>query len=227
MHQFRYAKDLLRKLNMQQSNPVGTSIKVGLVLEKEIDEELVDPTLYWKIVFVQHKAYLSFSVGLINIFMQEPRQSHLVAKKILRYVQETIDFGVLFPKGEEKAKPALIGYSDSYWCRDKRYIFFYGGAPISLSSTKEHVVALLSCEVEYIVTSKTICQAIWLEALMKDLQVKILGKIKLLIDNKSTINLARHPATHGKNRHIETRFHFLREQVNNEKLRIEHYRTKI
>ncbi|RDX81141.1 hypothetical protein CR513_38214, partial [Mucuna pruriens] len=40
-------------------------------------------------------------------------------------------------------------------------------------------------------------------------------------------HLARHPAAHGRSKHIETRFHFLREQVSNEKLRIEHCRTEI
>ncbi|RDX94324.1 hypothetical protein CR513_23306, partial [Mucuna pruriens] len=102
------------------------------------------------------------NVGLINKFMQEPKQSHLLTtKRILRYVQGTVHFGVLFPKdwyGDKSDRKNIIGY-----------IFFYGGAPISWSSTKEHVVALSSCIVEYIVASETIYQAVWLEILMKDL----------------------------------------------------------
>ncbi|RDX93288.1 hypothetical protein CR513_24475, partial [Mucuna pruriens] len=228
MHQSKYAKDLLRKLNMQQSNPTGTPVEVGHILEKETNEELVDLTHYRKIVgclryLCNTRPNLSFSVGLIHRFMQEPRQSHLLTiKRILRYVQGTIDFGVLFPKGEDEAEPELIEYFDLDWCGDKSdkkksttgYIFFYGGALISWSSTKEHVVALSSCEGEYIAASKTACQAVWLE-------------VQLLVDNKSTIDLARHPTTHGRSKHIETRFHFPREQVSNEKPRIEHCITEI
>ena len=127
----------------------------------------------------------------------------------------------------------LTGYSDSDWCGDKNdrkstagYIFFYGGAPISWSSTKEPVVALSSCEAEYIAASEAACQAVWLDALIKELQLEKSGKVKLLVDNKSAIDLAKHPASHGRSKHIETKFHFLREQVNNEKLKIEHCRTE-
>ncbi|RDX88384.1 Copia protein, partial [Mucuna pruriens] len=195
MHQTKYAKDLLKKLNMQQSNPIGTPIEVGLSLKKETDEEQVDPTHYRRIVGC-------LSVGLANRFMQEPKQSHLLtAKIILRYVQGTVDFGILFPKKEVVIEPKLVGYSDSHWCEDKQdrkstiwYIFFYGGTPISWSFTKEPVVALSSCEAEYIAASETACQV-----------EKNSKKVKLLVDNKSTIYLARRPTSHGRSKLIETR----------------------
>jgi len=152
----------------------------------------------------------------------------------MRYVQGTTNFGILFPKGEVDIRPDLIGYSDSDWCGDKNdrkstvgYIFFYEGAPVSWSSTKEPVVALSSCEVEYIAASEAACQAVWLDALMKELQLEKSCKVKLLVDNKSAINLAKHPTSHGRSKHIETKFHFLREQVSNEKLKNEHCKTEI
>ncbi|RDX81581.1 DEAD-box ATP-dependent RNA helicase 39, partial [Mucuna pruriens] len=226
-----YVDDLLITNNSEMMNEFEMS-DLGLLsyflgiefeitkYERETDEELVGPTHYRKIFgclryLCNTRPDLSFGVGLISRFMQEPRQSHLLAaKRILRYVQGTIDFGVLFPKGEAEKELELIGYSDSDWCGDKSdRKNNAGGAPISWSSTKELVVALSSCEAEYIAASKTACQAVWLEALMKDLQVENLGKIKLLVDNKSAIDLARHPASHGRSKHIETRFHFLREQL--------------
>ncbi|RDX67453.1 Copia protein, partial [Mucuna pruriens] len=202
MHQTKYAKDLLKRLNMQQNNLVRTPVEVGLNLKKETDEEQVDP--------IHTRPDLNFSMGLVSRFMQESMQSHLLAaKRILRYVQGTVDFGILFPKEEAAAEPKLDKKSTA------GYIFFYGGAPISCSFTKEPVVVLSSCETEYIATSKTACQK------------KNLKKVKLLIDNKSTIDLARHSASHGRSKHMETRFHFLKEQVSNEKLQIEHCRIEI
>jgi len=48
-----------------------------------------------------------------------------------------------------------------------------------------------------------------------------------MVDNKSTIDLAKHPAAHGRSKHIETRFHFLREQVNQEKLEIVYCKSEV
>ena len=124
-------------------------------------------------------------------------------------MQGTVDFGILFPKGEADVELELVGYSDLDWCGDKcdrkntiGYIFFFGGAPISWSSTKEPIVALSSCEAEYIAASETACQAIWLDVLMKELQVKSKSKVMLLVDNKSAIDLARHRAFHGRSKHV-------------------------
>lgn len=80
------------------------------------------------------------------------------------------------------------------WKSTFGYIFNYMGATISWCSKKQNVVALSSYEAEYIASSETACQSTWLE--------KMLG------------NLAKNPISHGRSKHIETRFHYLREQVN-------------
>jgi len=130
----------------------------------------------------------------------------------MRYLHETKHFGVLLSKGNEE----LIGYSYADWCSDKTdrrsivgYVFFLGKAPISWSSTKEPVVALSSCEAKYIAASEATCQAIWLCSLLKELGINQRCKLGLLVGNQSVINLAKHPASHGKSKHIETRFHFI------------------
>jgi len=87
---------------------------------------------------------------------------------------------------------------------------FHQGALVSWSSTKEPVVTLSSYEAEYIAASEAACQAVWLDAPMKKLQLEKSCKVKLLVDNKSSIDLARHPTSHGRSKHIETKFHFLR-----------------
>ncbi|RDY11873.1 Copia protein, partial [Mucuna pruriens] len=84
------------------------------------------------------------------------------------------------------------------------------------SNHKLFSIALSSCETEYIIASEiacqTACQVVWLDALLGELQEKNSKKVKLLVDNKFAIDLARHPTSHGRSKHIETRFHFLREQ---------------
>ena len=74
-------------------------------------------------------------------------------------------------------------------------------------------MALSTCEAEYIAGAVAACQAIWLLNLLEDLKIVIEKPLKLLIDNKSTINLAKNPVLHGRSKHIETKYHFLRSQV--------------
>lgn len=85
----------------------------------------------------------------------------------------------------------------------------------------EPVTFLSLCETEYITALEASCQAAWLGFLLNELKVNLTQTTKLLVENKSTIDLVRHLASHGRNRHIKTCFHFPSEQVSNGKLAIE------
>jgi len=84
------------------------------------------------------------------------------------------------------------------------------------------VVALSTCEAEYIAGSSAACQAVWLNSVMEEMGIELEKPIELLVDNKSTIDLANNPVSHGRSKHIETRFHYIRYQVNNGKLKLIH-----
>ena len=236
MHQTKYTRDLLKKFNIEQSNPTTTPAETGMKLEHSPDEEGVNPAVYRSIVgslryLCNTRPDLSFSVGVVSRHMQDPKVTHLLAvKRIMRYLHGTEQFGVLLCRGTEE----LVGYSDADWCGDKTdrrstagYVFFLGRTPISWSSTKEPVVALSSCEAEYIAASEAACQAIWLGSLLRELGVNQRCKLRLLVDNQSAINLTKHPTSHGRSKHIETRFHFIREQVSKEKLVVEHCKSEV
>ncbi|PNX60888.1 cationic amino acid transporter 1-like protein [Trifolium pratense] len=105
-------------------------------------------------------------------------------------------------------------------------MFFYGGSPISWCSKKEPVVALSSCEAEYIAASLSTCQAIWLKNLIEEISQDKCESVTLKIDNVSAINLAKNPIAHGRSKHIELRFHYLREQVSNGNLALMHCRSE-
>lgn len=75
-------------------------------------------------------------------------------------------------------------------------------------------MALSSCEAEYIVSCSAVCQAAWIEDVLTELGVNIQVSIKLFVDNKSAINLTKNHVSHGRSKHIETMFHYIREQVN-------------
>lgn len=106
------------------------------------------------------------------------------------------------------------------------YIFMLGDAPISWCSKKQEVVALSSCEAEYISAAFGASQALWLSMLLKELNVKCCEIMKLRVDNRSAIDLAKHPIAHGRSKHIEVKYHFLRDQVNKGNLALEYCRSE-
>ncbi|XP_014519584.1 uncharacterized protein LOC106776617 [Vigna radiata var. radiata] len=239
MHQSRYVLNLLKRFEMAECNAANTQAEIGLKLEKEPEEDAVDPTTYRRMVgslryLCNTRPELSYSVGLVSRYMECPRTSHLNAvKRILRYLQGTYSYGVLLRKEEAGVEVQITSYSDVDWYGDKGdrrstpvYIFFMGGSPISWSSKKEPVVALSSCEAEYIAACEAACQAVWLGYLLEGLKVEWSGRVKLLVDNKSAIDLAKHPTSHGRSKHIKTKFHYIREQVSNGRLEVVHCRSE-
>lgn len=101
MHQSKYVLDLLKKFEMVDCNAANTPAEVGLRLEKEPEEEVVDPTTYRRMVgslryLCNTIPYLSYSVGVISRYIECPKVSHLnVVKQILRYLQGTHSYGIL------------------------------------------------------------------------------------------------------------------------------------
>lgn len=126
-----------------------------------------------------------------------------------------------------------MGYSDSDWCGDRvgrrstyGYLFKLLGSPISWCSKKKPVIALSTCEAEYIACDVAACQAVWLLNLLQDLKIKVNKTLKLMIDNKYAINLFKNLVLHGRGKHIETKYHFLRSQVHNGMLEVMHCSTQ-
>lgn len=64
-------------------------------------------------------------------------------------------------------------------------------------------MVISSCEAEYVAVSYATCQTLWIEILLEELNLSERVKIKLLVDNKSTIDIANHPMIHGRNKHTE------------------------
>ncbi|XP_050877568.1 secreted RxLR effector protein 161-like [Lathyrus oleraceus] len=169
---------------------------------------------------------------MVSRFMNKPKWSHYQAVvRILRYIKGTLRYGVLFSYGV-KYESELMCYSDSDWCGDRvdrrttyGYFFKCLGGSISWCSKKQPDVALSTREVEYIAGALSACQAIWLMNLLHDLKIKVNKYVKLMIYKKSNIILTKNPVLHGRSKHIDMEFHFIRNQVHNGELEVVHYTT--
>ncbi|XP_050241952.1 secreted RxLR effector protein 161-like [Quercus robur] len=162
---------------------------------------------------------IMYSVSLISRYMENPTKIHLLAaKRILRYLQGTRDFGLFYKKGE---KSDLLGFTDSDYAGDQDdrrstsdYVFMLGTGVVSWSSKKQPIVTLSTTEAEFVVATACACQAIWLKKILEELQFKEDGPILIYCDNSSAIKLSKNPVLHGRSKHIDVKYHFLRDLTN-------------
>ncbi|GJX78127.1 ribonuclease H-like domain, reverse transcriptase, RNA-dependent DNA polymerase [Tanacetum coccineum] len=169
---------------------------------------------------------LSYSVGLLSRFMQEPREQHMKAiRQVLRYVKGTKDYGITY---KHNGGNKIHGFSDSSYGVNTQegkgttgIIFYYGESPISWSTQKQATVALSSCESEFIAATAAATQALWLKRLLSKLTHSEEEKVTIRVDNKSAIALMKNPVFHGRSKHIDTKYHFIRECVEREDIQVE------
>ena len=114
-----------------------------------------------------------------------------------------------------------MGYSDSDFagCIDDRkmtssYAFHLGTNLISWESKKQPIVSMSSAEAEYVAATTAACHAAWLRRLLKDMGHTPKYPTSIFCDNNSAIQLSKHNVFHRKIKHIDTRYHLIRELVN-------------
>ncbi|GJU97084.1 hypothetical protein Tco_1326355 [Tanacetum coccineum] len=74
--------------------------------------------------------------------------------------------------------------------------------------------------------SWTICHAIWLRNLPRELKNEQYGPTEIKVDNKSAIELVRNPVHHERSKHIDVRFHFIRKQIRNKEVQLNHVMSR-
>jgi hypothetical protein len=141
---------------------------------------------------------LSYAVGAVSQFMQEPHELHWkAAKHILRYVQGTITFGIHYATDSALD---LIRFTDSDWVGDNidhkstsGYSLSLGSRPICWSSKKQVVISLSSAEAEYRGVVNITIQAMWLQHFLTELGIQFHESIVIWCDNQSTLKFCRDP----------------------------------
>lgn len=102
------------------------------------------------------------------------------------------------------------------------WVFNLGSAAVAWCSKKQNITALSSTEAEYISATSAACQAMWMRRLLEDMNEKQLEPTVIFCDNKSAIAIAKNPAMHGRTKHIDTRYHFIRGLIADESLILLH-----
>ncbi|WVZ70380.1 hypothetical protein U9M48_019054 [Paspalum notatum var. saurae] len=152
---------------------------------------------------------IQFAVCLCARYRASPRTSHRQAVKRI--------FGYLEIHSRAWSLVLLGGFSDANHpgCRIDRKSTsgtcqLLGTSLVSWSSRKQASVSLSTTEVEYIAAASCCSQLLWMKATLSDFGLRF-GKIPLLVDSTSAISVAKNPVLHSRTKHIDVRFHFLRD----------------
>jgi hypothetical protein len=169
-------------------------------------------------------------VSVLSKFVNDPSAEHEVAfKRVLRYLRGTTGEGVTY-KGQGSA--LLEGWADADYAGDPEdrkstsgFLLTINGRPVSWTSRKQKTVALSSTESEYVSLSN-LCQEVkWFRQLLQDVDSPQLAPTTLFEDNQGAQATANNPTSHQRMKHVDVRFHFIREQVASGEVRIQYCPT--
>jgi hypothetical protein len=159
---------------------------------------------------------------------------------LIRYLKGTRTKGIVYSAQpnpvttDDDAGCHIKGYTDSDWAGDTStckstsgYLFLGSGRPIAWGSNKQPIVALSTCEAEYVAASDVAREAIWLRYLLAEIdppgapatslpqshEPNYLPPIPMAMDNQGAIALATLGSQNRRTRHINVRYHYIRECI--------------
>jgi hypothetical protein len=91
---------------------------------------------------------------------------------------------------------------------------------------KQPIVTLSTCEAEYVAACSCICHSLWLHKLLKEMNFSQKKATNIRVDNKSAIELVKNLVHHERSKHIDVRFHFIREHMKNDDVEMTHVASR-
>ncbi|GJU51079.1 retrovirus-related pol polyprotein from transposon TNT 1-94 [Tanacetum coccineum] len=163
-------------------------------------------------------------------YQARPTQKHLKeVKRIFKYLKGTINMGLWYPK-DSGFELTAFSDADHAGCLDTRKstsggIQFLGDKLVSWMSKKQNCTAMSSAEAEYVALSASCAQVMWMRTQLQDYGFNY-NKIPLYCDSQSAIAISCKAVHHSHTKHIHTRYHFIKEQVENDIIKLYFVRTE-
>ncbi|GJS00504.1 retrovirus-related pol polyprotein from transposon TNT 1-94 [Tanacetum coccineum] len=197
INQSKYALESLKKYGFDSCDPVDTPMVEKSKLDEDKEGKAVDPSHYRGMIgtllyLTVSRPDLQFAIYMCTRYQARPTKKHLNAvKRIFQYLKGTVNRGLWYPKDSSIALIAFT-YSDHAGCQDTRR----------------------STSAEYIALSGCCAQILWMRSQLTDYSFGF-NKIPMYCDNKSAIALCCNNVQHSRSKHINIRFHFIKEHVEN------------
>ncbi|GJZ79811.1 retrovirus-related pol polyprotein from transposon TNT 1-94 [Tanacetum coccineum] len=225
INQSKYALESLNKYGFESCNLVDTPMVEKSKLDEDTEGKPVDPSHYRGMIgtllyLTASKPDLQFAICMCARYQARPTEKHLNAvKRIFRYLKRTVNRGLWYTKD---SSIALIAYEDAdhAGCQDTRrstssIMQFLGDRLVSWSSKRQKSPVISSTEAEYIALSGCCAQVLWTRSQLTNYGLGF-NKIPMYYDNKSAISLCCNNVQHSRSKHIDIRYHFIKENVENE-----------
>jgi hypothetical protein len=211
LSQEAYIHKVLHQFQMDDCTPVSTPIETSPVPENEpeyicpADQRIEYQRVVGSLMYIMlgTRGDIAYAVSMASRYLSNPGPQHVkLARRILRYLKGTKTLQLTY-KGQLQM---LNGFTDADWagCRDTRrstagYLFNIGSGAISWQSKRQSIVALSTCEAEFMGQTQATKEAIWLRRLLNELNVSQ-GRAASIIcgDNQGAIALSSNPQYHSR-----------------------------
>ncbi|KAJ4721959.1 Retrovirus-related Pol polyprotein from transposon TNT 1-94 [Melia azedarach] len=171
---------------------------------------------------------IAYAVGMVSRFLSNPGKEHWDGVKwIMRYLCGTSDLKLSFGENE----PVLVGFTDADLAGDidsrkstSGYLINFAGGAVSWQSRLQKCVALSTTEAEFIATTESCKELLWMKKFLRELNFEQ-KRYVLLCDNQSAIHLGKNSSFHSRSKHIDIRYHWIRDVLNAKLLDLEKIHT--
>jgi hypothetical protein len=236
-----YIENMLKKFSMQDCKPVTTPMvaekKNKIITKKEKEKEGVETIKYQSAIgsliylSVATRPDIAYAVNQAAQAMKSPTDEDWVKiKRIFRYLQGTKTMKIRYTKEENEKENQTVGFSDASYAEDRKnrkstsgYIFLKSNGPISWKSKKQPIVSLSSMEAEYIALTSASKEALWIRKLDGELEKE--QTITINEDNQSAIKTANDEIHNERSKHIDVRYHFIREAIKQKLIKLAYLQT--
>nr|GEX27391.1 hypothetical protein [Tanacetum cinerariifolium] len=201
---------------------VGTSVATKH-LDADLSRTPIDQTKYRSMVgalmyLTTSRPDIVHATCYCARYQAKPTEKHLTAvKRIFRYLKDTIHMGLWYPKdiGFELTAFSNLdhaGFLDSRKSTSSGIQFLGGDKLISWSSKKQDCTLMSSTEAEYVSLSACCAQVLWMRTHLIDYGFHF-DKIPMYCDSKAAIAISWNPVQHSRTKHIDVRYHFIKDKV--------------
>ena len=235
-----YIIKVLKRFKMEQSNPVSTPVDIGFIRRK-YDNTASSEDITWYQQAIGSLLYaalltrpdIAYATSMLGRYASNPSPEHIKAiKRVFRYLKGTLDYNITY-KGDYNSSPYITGYTDADYAGEKDeyksttgYIFYLANGPISYKSKLQSITAQSTTEAEYIALANSAKEATYIKALITELGLYQQSNIPIYSDNNGAIQLANNPAYHERSKHINVRYHFIRQKLADNTISIHYIPTK-
>lgn len=235
VHQSMYAEKVLKRFNFDNCHGISTPSDPNQPLHDFIESEpsnfayrnLIGSLMY---LAIGTRADIAHAVSVASRFLEKPTVVHeRAAKRILRYIKKTLNHGIFYTQD----RGGIKAYSDADFAGDTSTrkstsgsVVFFGSNMVSWSSERQQSVSLSTTESEYIAASQCAKELVWLKNLVCEILDETSIETILYMDNQSAIRLVKNPEFHKRTKHIDIRYHFIREKFEENFFDLEYVATQ-